>query len=296
MMAASAAYAMTPGVLLSAQSTATQGIIIPTTGEIIPRVGLGSWITMNVGNDPQALASRAEVIRAFLKAGGRMIDSSPMYGSSQATIGHGLRVTGLPKDLFPIDKVWTNGVASGKSQIKESQARWGISAFALLQVHNLRDWESHLPTLLDMKQAGQLKYVGITTSHGRRHRDIEHIIKNHPIDFLQLTYNMTHRRAEARLLPLAKEHGIAVIINRPFDGGRLIRGVKKHPFPEWARQEGFVNWADFLLKFNVSYSAVTCAIPATSRVSHVQENMVACRGRLPDAALRARMARYVEAL
>lgn len=296
LMMAAVSAAMMPGLVLAAENKGLPGKKIPATGETIPRVGLGSWITFNVGNDPQALASSAEVIRAFFEAGGRMIDSSPMYGSSQATIGRSLRTTGLPEGLFPTDKVWTNGVANGKSQIKESQQRWGIPDFALLQVHNLRDWKRHLPTLFEMKRAGRLKYVGITTSHGRRHKEVAHILKNHPVDFLQLTYNITHRAAEARLLPLARERGIAVIVNRPFDGGRLIRGVKKHPFPDWARKEGFLNWADFLLKFNVSHPAVTCAIPATSRVPHVRENMTACRGRLPDAAVRKRMAAYIEAL
>ena len=296
MMAVGVGSAMMPGRALAGQKKEFLSKRIPSTGEALPLIGLGSWITFNVGNDPQALASSAEVIRAFFDAGGRMIDSSPMYGSSQATIGHSLRTIGLPEGLFPTDKVWTNGVASGKSQIEESQQRWDIPGFALLQVHNLRDWKRHLPTLFEMKRAGRLKYVGITTSHGRRHREVEHILKHQPVDFLQLTYNITHRAAEARLLPLARERGIAVIINRPFDGGRLIRGVKKHPFPAWALKEGFLNWADFLLKFNVSHPAVTCAIPATSRVPHVRENMAACRGRLPEAALRKRMAAYIEAL
>lgn len=289
-----------PAVLLSGPKARGQQDIlakpVPSTGELLPVVGLGSWITFNVGRDQQGMKSCTEVIRAFFAAGGRLIDSSPMYGSSQATIGYALKELGYPGTTFAIDKVWTNGKAQGRDQIINNLSLWGLPQFSLLQVHNLRDWQVQLSTLLEMKQSNQVKYVGITTSHQRRHGEVETIMKSQPIDFIQLTYNAGQRAAESRLLPLARDLGIAVILNRPFGGGRLIRTAKRHPFPDWARAEGLQGWPDFLLKAVVSHPAVTCAIPATSRVNHVLENMQACTGRLPSARLRQRMLHHIEAL
>ena len=269
---------------------------IPSTGERLPVVGLGSWITFNVGDDPELRDECAAVMRAYFAAGGRLIDSSPMYGSSQAVIGAGLRKLGRPSSLFSADKVWISSGSRGPGQIEESRANWGVPRFDLLQVHNLLAWEDHLPTLLAMKQAGRLRYVGITTSEGRRHAEMEKIMASQPIDFVQLTYNVVDREAEARLLPLARERGIAVIANRPFREGALIRAVQRHPLPAWSAECGAANWAQFLLKFIVAHPAVTCVIPATSQVAHVKENMGAAAGPLPDAALRRRMITHVESL
>lgn len=266
----------------------------PDGGETIPAIGLGSWITFNVGNDPVGLRQSTAVIEAFFEAGGRLIDSSPMYGSSQSTIGHALKALQYPDGLIAADKVWTSG--DGRSQIEESAHHWGLDRFALLQVHNLLDWRQHLPMLLEMKAAGLLRHVGVTTSHGRRHRELEQIIRSEDIDFIQLTYNLADREAEDRILPLARERSVAVIANRPFQGGRLIRALKRAPMPDWATGAGFQNWADFALKYIISHPAITCTIPATTKVEHVRENMKACRGSLPDAALRQRMVAYVEDL
>ena len=267
---------------------------IPSSGEALPLIGLGSWITFNVGADPVARDNCAAVMRAFFADGGRMIDSSPMYGSAQDVIGYGLEKLGHPQALFSADKVWISSGDDGPAQIEESRAQWGIHRFDLLQVHNLVAWEPHLETLFAMKQAGTLRYVGITTSHGRRHNEFEQIMRDHPLDFVQLTYNVVDREAEKRLLPLAREKGIAVIANRPFQQGVLIRGVQGQPLPQWAGEIGAANWAQFMLKFIVSHPAVTCAIPATSQVTHLRENMGAARGALPDEAMRARMIAYVE--
>jgi diketogulonate reductase-like aldo/keto reductase len=269
---------------------------IPATGEALPVVGLGSWITFNVGEDEVARDECAEVMRAFFAAGGRMIDSSPMYGSSQAVIGYGLRKLGGPAGLFSADKVWISSGARGPTQIEASRRHWGVARFDLLQVHNLLAWEDHLRTLLAMKAEGRVRYVGITTSEGRRHDELERVMRGQPPDFVQLTCNVLDREAEGRLLPLARERGVAVIANRPFRQGSLIRSVERHPLPGWAVEIGCANWAQFLLKFIVSHPAVTCAIPATTRVDHLGENMGAARGRLPDAAARARMAAHVEGL
>ncbi|RZL89938.1 MAG: aldo/keto reductase [Variovorax sp.] len=269
---------------------------IPSTGEKLPVVGLGSWITFNVGSDRVAADGCADVMRAFFEAGGRMIDSSPMYGSSQAVIGQGLARIGRVSSVFSADKVWIGLGARGPGQIEESRRLWKVPRFDLLQVHNLLAWEAHLPTLFAMKAAGQLRYVGITTSEGRRHREIESIMQSQPIDFVQLSYNLLDREVEARILPLARERGIAVIANRPFREGALLRGLQRHALPPWAAELGCDGWAQFALKFIVSHPAVTCAIPATSSVTHVRQNMGAAIGRLPDAAMRQRMAAHVEAL
>ncbi|MBA3318387.1 MAG: aldo/keto reductase [Gemmatimonadales bacterium] len=269
---------------------------IPSSGERLPVVGLGTWITFNVGDDPELGDECAAVIRAFFREGGRMIDSSPMYGSSQAVVGYGLRKLGSPPSLFSADKVWISSGSRGPDQIEESRGHWGVSRFDLLQVHNLLAWEEHLSTLFAMKAGGRVRYVGITTSEGRRHREVEEIMRTHPIDFVQVSYNVLDREVEGRILPLAQERGIAVIVNRPFREGALIRQVERHPLPSFASEIAAANWAQFLLKFIVSHPAVTCAIPATSRVAHVIENMGAAAGLLPDAALRRRMAAHVERL
>ncbi len=269
---------------------------ISSSGEALPLVGLGSWITFNVGRDPAARDACAEVMRAFFRAGGRMIDSSPMYGSAQEVIGYGLQKLGRPAALFSADKVWTGSGARGPGQIEESRGRWGVSRFDLLQVHNLLGWHEHLGTLASAKAGGRLRYVGITTSEGRRHDEIEQIMRSRPIDFVQITYNIVDREVEQRILPLARERGIAVIVNRPFQQGSLIRRLNRQRLPPWAAEIDCANWAQFLLKFIVSHPVVTCAIPATSSVAHVIENLGASRGLIPDEAMRRRMIAWVESL
>jgi diketogulonate reductase-like aldo/keto reductase len=292
--ASAAAVLLRPLGALAQASPITKPI--PSSGERLPVVGLGSWITFNVGDDPELRDECAEVIRAFFLAGGGMIDSSPMYGSSQEVIGYGLGKLGRPDGLFSADKVWISSASRGPSQIEDSRRYWGVQRFDLLQVHNLLAWEEHLTTLFSMRASGRVRYVGITTSEGRRHDELERIMASQPIDFVQITYNIVDREVEERILPLAGERKIAVIANRPFQEGALIRRLERHPLPSWAGEVGAANWAQFILKFIVSHPAVTCAIPATSKVSHVRENMGAARGVLPDDATRRRMAAYVAAL
>jgi len=281
--------------MATAQSAAATRAI-PSSGEALPLVGLGTWITFNVGDDGVARDACAEVMRAFFAAGGRMIDSSPMYGSSQAVVGHGLVRTGSAGRVFAADKVWTSSGARGPAQIETSRSLWNLPRFDLLQVHNLLAWPEHLPTLLAMKAAGRLRYVGITTSEGRRHREIEQIMASRPIDFVQVSYNLLDREVEQRILPLAQERRIAVIVNRPFRQGDLLQDLQRHRLPAWATEIDCDGWAQFALKFIVSHPAVTCAIPATTSVAHVRQNMGAARGRMPDAAMRRRMAAHVAAL
>ena len=292
--AAAAAAASLLGPLVALAQSGIQTRAIPSSGERIPVVGLGTWITFNVGNDTELRDECAEVMRAFFGAGGRLIDSSPMYGSSQAVIGYGLRKLGRPPSLFAADKVWISSGSEGPGQIEESRRHWSVPRFDLLQVHNLLAWEEHLALLLDMKAAGQVRYVGITTSEGRRHQEVQRIMATRPIDFVQVSYNILDREVEERILPLAQERNIAVIANRPFRQGALIRSLAGRPLPQWSSEIGAASWAQFVLKFIVSHPAITCAIPATSKVAHVKENLDAVTGRLPDSSERRRMAAYVE--
>lgn len=263
---------------------------VPASGERIPVVGLGTWLTFDVGaaDSPQRRA-RGDILRAFLEAGGTLVDSSPMYGSSEAVIGAEARRARAPS-LFAATKVWTVGALPGRRQIEASRTLWGVQRFDLLQVHNLLDWETHWPRLQEMKAAGRVRYIGMTTSHGRRHDDLEAIIKRERPDFVQLTYNLNDHEVEARLLPLAAERGVAVIVNRPFDGGNQFGPRTRHALPGWAAELGCRSWAEAFLKWIAAHPAVTCSIPATSQLAHLHENMRALSGPLPDAALRRRIA------
>jgi len=196
--------------------------------------------------------------------------------------------------VFSADKVWTG--SDGAAQVEASRGLWQVPRFDLLQVHNLVAWEKQLPLLQKMKDEGRVRYVGITTSEGRRHREFEQIMRNQRLDFVQFTYNLLDRHAEQRLLPVASERGIAVLANRPFEEGALLRRLERFPLPPWAREIECTTWAQFALKFVISHPAVTCAIPATRRVDHVRENMATARGILPDAATRQRMAAYIAGL
>jgi len=269
---------------------------IPSSGERIPAIGMGTWLTFDVGADSWLRDKRAEVLRTFFDLGGTVVDSSPMYGSSEAVIGYCLNLIGDTAPLFAATKVWTPGRALGVRQMQYSRDLWGVPRFDLVQIHNLVDWETHIETLLEWKAAGKLRYIGATTSHGRRHDELIKIIAKHPLDFVQYTYNLLDREAESRLLPLSAERGLAVIVNRPFRGGGLFDRFQDQPLPAWAAEVDAANWAQFFLKFIISHPAVTCAIPATRRVDHMQENMGSLHGHLPDARMRVRMAEYVAGL
>ncbi len=292
---ATSAAALLP-ISLRAQEGSPARRPIPSTAEAMPIVGLGTWITFNVGSDTALRDECAAVMAAFFAGGGRMIDSSPMYGSSQPVIGYGLQKLGQPSTLFSAEKVWTSSAAAGPPQIEQSRRFWGVPKFDLLQVHNLLAWKEHLKTLFAMKASGAVRYVGITTSEGRRHDLLEQIMRNEPIDFVQFSYNVVDREAEARLLPLAAERGIAVIVNRPFRQGALTDRLKGKPLPEWAGELGATSWAQLILKFVLSHPSVTVAIPATTRADHVRENLRAAVGPMPDPAMRKRISAHVQAL
>lgn len=284
---------LNPG-LSRASTTAYIRKAIPASKESVPVIGLGTSRTFNVGDDPRGLDNVTEVMRHFFNAGGTLIDSSPMYGSSQPAIGYGLNKLAKQASVFAADKVWTWEHESGPEQMQQSRQYWQVDSFDLMQVHNLVKWQHHLKVLYEMKKQGQIRYVGVTTSHGRRHEELEYIMKTEPLDFVQFSYNILDREVEARLLPLAAQRGIAVLINRPFQRGDLIDDLKNKPLPQWASAIGCRSWPQFLLKFVISHPAVTCVIPATSQVPHVQENMAAGFAPLPDMAMRTRMLEYVE--
>jgi len=289
-----AGISLAPALALRSADAPVNEKTVPSSGERLPPIGLGSWVTFNVGDDPQALDRCAEVVGAFLDSGGRLIDSSPMYGSSQATIGYALRKLGFPKKVFAADKVWTSSRTEGIAQIAETTRRWGIARFDLLQVHNLDNWQEHLATLFAMKAAGTLRYVGATTSEGRRTAEMEQLLQSQKLDFVQVTYNILDRELEQRLLPIAQERGIGVICNRPFQRGALIAKLQRHPLPGWAGEIDCASWPQFLLKFIISHPAVICAIPATSNPAHARENVSAAAGSMPDEAMRRRMIAYVQ--
>lgn len=271
---------------------------IPSSGEALTVIGMGTWRTFNVGGDEKLRNDRTRVLEAFFDGGGQVVDSSPMYGSSQDVMGYALDKLGHPEPLFAADKVWARDGGETREQIARSAAKWNVKRFDLMQVHNLLSWEAHLDTLEAMKKAGEVRYIGITTSHGRRYEEFERVMNTRDLDFVQLTYNLVDREAEKRLLPLAREKGIAVIANRPFRGGSLVDRLQRggRPLPGWADEIDCDNWPQYLLKFIVSHPAVTCAIPATTRVEHMNENMGAARGRLPDAGMRRRMLDHLSTL
>ncbi len=261
---------------------------IPASGEQVPAVGMGTWLTFDVAPGAEREA-RLGVLHEFFTGGGALLDSSPMYGYAEAVLGE--QVPRLrPARVFNATKVWTPTRFLGVRQMEDSFVHWRVKRFDLMQVHNMLDWETHLVTLKDWKRRGRIRYIGITTSHGRRHDDLAEAMQRERFDFVQFSYSFADRSAEKILLPLAAERGAAVIINRPFDGGDLFGAVKGKPLPGWAREIACANWAQVFLKFVISHPAVTCAIPATSNPAHMRENIGALRGPMPDAALRRRMA------
>ena len=281
---------------LSAKQLAPIKKAIPKTGEQLPVIGMGTSRTFDIGND-QALRQRlAEVLQIFFDQGGALIDSSPMYGNAEQVTGDLLKTIKNKQALFAATKVWTWGKEEGISQMQRSSERMDVKVFDLMQIHNLRDWQVQLETLKAWKAEGKVRYIGITTSHGRFHDELEVILENEPFDFVQLSYNIMNRSVEERLLPIAKERGMATLINRPFARGDLFGVVKGHALPVWAKDIDVKSWGQYFLKFVVSHPAVTCAIPATSKPHHMLDNMGAGFGRLPDAATRQRMIRYLESL
>lgn len=278
---------------------------IPSSGERIPVIGLGTWQTFDVGPEPAARAPLESVLREFVMLGGSLIDSSPMYGRAETVAGELIAKMGIREKLFVATKVWTSGKAAGIAQMEDSAAKLnaklgaklgaklnttlGANAIDLMQVHNLLDMETQLRTLAEWKRHGRVRYVGVTHYTPSAYDAVAKAIEAHTLDFLQINYSVGEREAEQRLLPMARERGIAVIVNRPFAGGGLIRRLAAMPLPTWAADMDCNSWAQLLLKFVVSHPAVTCAIPATAKLEHLRDNMAAGGGRMPDEKMRARL-------
>ncbi len=290
------AAALSWPALLSASEQKLIKKTIPKTGERLPVIGMGTSRTFDVGNDQALRSQLAEVLQLFFDHGGAVIDSSPMYGNAEQVTGDLLKTINNKQTLFAATKVWTWGKEEGIKQMQQSSQRMGVKVFDLMQIHNLRDWQVHLETLKAWKAEGKVRYIGITTSHGRFHDELETVLEKEPFDFVQFSYNILNRTVEHRLLPIARERGIATLINRPFARGDLFRLVKGQALPDWASEADIKSWGQFFLKFVVSHPDVTCAIPATSKPRHMLDNMAAGYGRLPDAALRERMFAHISAL
>ncbi len=262
---------------------------IPSTGEKVPALGLGTWQTFDVSG--ARIAEVQPVLDRYFELGGRLIDSSPMYGNAEAAVGAMLRGRrDKAAQPFLATKVWTTGKQEGIAQMRRSAERFGVPRIDLMQVHNLQDWKTHLPIMREWKQAGTFRYIGVTHYQHGAFDELERIIRSEKIDTVQLPCSAVDRLAEKRLLPAARDAGVAVLVLSPFESGSLFRQVKGKPLPAWAADIDCTSWAQIFLKFLIGHPAVTCPLPATSKVRHLDDNMSALRGRLPDAALRERIA------
>jgi diketogulonate reductase-like aldo/keto reductase len=265
---------------------------IPRGGETLPVIGLGTWQTFDVGAAQSVRAPLKEVLRDFVQLGGSVIDSSPMYGKSESVTGDLAAELGIYQQLFIATKVWTNGRDAGIRQMEESLRRLRVKKMDLMQIHNLVDYRTHLVTLRKWQEQGRVRYIGVTHYSASAYTELARVLETENLDFVQLNYSMAEREAEQRLLPLAADKRIAVLVNRPFSAGSLFKKVRDKQLPPWAKEMGCATWAQYFLKFIVSHPAVTCAIPATGKPQHLVENMHAGIGPLPDAKTRERMADY----
>jgi diketogulonate reductase-like aldo/keto reductase len=295
--------ATTVGLILPISASRTQAAsesssmltrAIPSSGEKLPVIGLGTWRVFDVGSSESLPLE--EVLRSFVKLGGSMIDSSPMYGRAEQVIGDLTSKLGLRNKLFLATKVWTRGKQAGIESMERSMARFQTKKLDLIQVHNLVDVSTHLATMRDWKAQGRIRYLGITHYESGAFAEVEKILRNEKLDFLQINYSIMEREAEQRILPLAQERGVAVIINRPLGGGDLFPRVRAKQLPDWAAEFDCRSWAQFFLKWIIAHPAVTCAIPATNNPHHLEDNLGAGQGRLPNAKARQKMVDFVAAL
>lgn len=268
---------------------------IPASGEALPVIGLGTYRVFDVARTPANIAARGEIVELMVQKGASLIDSSPMYGRAEDMIGEVIRAGSLRDRLFLATKVWTDGRAAGKRQMRASGERMNAGVIDLMQVHNLRDTQAHLATIRGWQAEGRIRYNGVTHYHEGALGDLEAVMNEHEPDFIQINYSLAERAADQRVLPLAEELGIAVLVNRPFVQGRLFRAVADRPLPDWAG-EFAASWGQFFLKFIVSHPAVTCVIPATSKLHHMADNLGAGFGALPDDRTRRRMTDYFDSL
>ena len=269
---------------------------IPSSGELLPVVGMGTMFTFDIAGEEQDLVRLTEVMQAFLDNGGALVDSSPMYGNAEQMVGEVLQRTARKDNLFPATKVWADVKQEGIDGMYRSMGRMRVTSIDLMQIHNLRDWRVHIETLREWKESGKIRYIGVTTSHGRLHDELLEAMAEVDFDFVQFTYNIADREAENRLLPMARDRGAAVLVNLPFGRATLFDKVRGKELPDWASEFDCASWAQYFLKFCLGDPAVTCVIPATSKPHHMVDNMGAGMGRLPDQDMRARMIRHLESL
>ena len=269
---------------------------IPSSGELIPVIGMGSSNTFDVEDSAAATDPLREVLRALVEGGGTVIDTSPMYGRSEAVLGDLIADAGLRPRLWLATKVWTRGREAGAAQIAESMRRLRTERLELLQIHNLLDWREHVPTLRSLQRAGKVRYTGITHYRADAHAELERVLTEERFDWLQVNYSLAEPAADARLLPFCRDNGIAVMANRPFADGEMFARVRGRPLPPWAAELGCASWAQLFLKYVASHPAVTCVIPATSKPGNMRDNCDAGVGPLPDEKQRARMREYWKAL
>jgi diketogulonate reductase-like aldo/keto reductase len=269
---------------------------IPATGEALPALGLGTYAAFDVGSAPAAREPLRRVLQAMVDGGGSVVDSSPMYGGAEGVVGDLQTELKLRSKLFLATKVWTSGRDAGIRQIEESMRRLRTDTLDLLQIHNLLDWRTHSATLQQLKDDGRIRYAGITHYHAGAHTELEQVLRTSSFDFVQLNYSVAEREAEDRLLPLAQERAVAVIVNRPFAQSAMFSRVGRTQLPAWAAEMGCTSFAELFLKYVLSHPAVTCAIPATHDPAHLHDNLKAATGPLADASARRRIARYFDDL
>lgn len=268
--------------------------IIPSTGESLPAIGLGTWQTFDV--TPPRYPALQEVLSTMQAADGRLIDTSPMYGRAEEALGNVTADMAGKNEFFYATKVWTQGADAGRSQIENSYRLLKRDKMDLIQIHNLVDWKLHLPYLRQLKEEGRLRYTGITHYLDSSHEALADVIRKEPLDFVQFNYSILSRHAERFLLPLCEEKGVATLVNRPFGEGSLFRKVGDQPLPSWAIESGIRDWSAYFLSFILSHPAVTCVIPATGNASHALQNFKAGNVPLPDKDLRTKMAAYLTSL
>ena len=268
--------------------------IIPSGNEKLPVIGLGSWQQFDVGDSKAERDPLKDVLIALKEKGGKVVDASPMYGRAEKVIGDLSTEAGLNEELFLATKVWTSGKQQGIDQMNDSLIKMGRKQIDLMQIHNLLDWQTHLKTLRQWKEEGKIRYIGITHYTDAAHSKLEQIIKSEKLDFVQFNYSIRSRNAEVSLLNTAREKGVAVIINEPFDQGALFRAVKGKELPSWAGAFDIHSWAQFFLKYLIGNPAVTCVIPGTSDVKHLVDNAGAGYGKIPDEAARKKMVSWLE--
>jgi diketogulonate reductase-like aldo/keto reductase len=287
------------GLLMPLGSTAANVPLarrIPKTGEAIPAVGLGTWQVFDVASDAKELAQAKETLKTFVELGGRVVDSSPMYGSSESVTGRLAAELGVQSKLFVATKVWTSGKQAGIRQMEDSMKKLRVERLDLMQVHNLVDAPTHLATLREWKKAGRVRYLGVTHYNAGAHADLEKVIRPGDIDFVQVNYSLAEPEADRRLLAAAADSRTAVIVNRPFAEGSMFGRVRGMSLPAWAKEIGCESWAQFFLKWILGHPAVTCAIPGTRNPKHMADNLGAASGAIPDEPMRKTMADYFNSL